>query len=298
MPNGTHFKRPRVRLSAVGLAATSAGRRAFGDASLDFDGWCAVYENTAAANEHVFTSFTRLTDSIAWLKAHRDWVEKHEFGYGQRAFHYLWYLLLAALGARFRPVDMLEIGVYKGQIISLAALAARELGFEVDITALSPFSGNHARLPVWRTAAQFLVRPAFRRAYLLGNLHPISDYLADNRRMFDAFGLDFDRVHTVRGLSTSPAIAARLSGERFAIVFIDGDHSYEAARFDIENYAPLVRPGGFMIVDDGATFLPGRGYFKGMKSVSRACHLLEQSPHWQNVLNVGHDRVFRRIGAT
>jgi len=264
-----------------------------GDAST-FDDWCTAYQNTAATNEYVFATFTRLTDSVSWLKAHRDWVERHEFGYGQRAFHYLWYLLLSAIGARFRPVALLEIGVYKGQIISLAALAARELGFEVDITALSPFSGNLAPLPVWRMAANFLFRPDFRRAYLLGNLHPVGDYLADNRRMFDAFGLDFDRVHTVRGLSTAPEIVARLADERFAVVFIDGDHSYEAARSDIEKYAPLVRPGGYMIVDDGASFLPGRGYFKGMKSVSRACRLLELSPDWENVLNVGHDRVFRR----
>jgi hypothetical protein len=264
----------------------------------EFDDWCAAYENTAAVNEHVFATFSRLTDSIPWLKAHRDWVETHRFGYGQRAFHYLWYLLLSALAPRFRSVDMLEIGVYKGQTISLAALVARERGFEADITALSPFSGNLGPLPVWRTAVNFLFRPSFRQAYLLGNLHPISDYLADNRRMFDAFELDFDRVHALRGLSTSPEIAAQLSSKRFAVVFIDGDHSYEAARFDIENYSPLVRPGGYIIVDDGATFLPGRGYFKGMKSVSRACRLLEQSPEWQNVLNVGHDRVFRRREAT
>jgi len=269
-------------------------RRPLGDASFAFDDWCAVYENTAAMNEHVFAAFTGLADSIPWLKAHRDWVEKHDFGYGQRAFHYLWYLLLSSLRARFRPVEMLEIGVYKGQIISLAALVARELGFEVDITAVSPFSGNLAPVPVWRAAANFLFRPRWREAYLLGNLHPIGDYLADNRRMFDAFELDFDRVHAVRGLSTSPAIAAQLSDARFAVVFVDGDHSYEAAKFDIETYAPLVRPDGFVVVDDGATFLPGRGYFKGMKSVSRACRLLEHSPEWQNVLNVGHDRVFRR----
>jgi len=268
------------------------------ESSFTFDDWCAVYENRAAVNEHVFATFTLLTDSILWLRAHRDWVERHEFGYGQRAFHYLWYLLLSALASRFRPVDMLEIGVYKGQIISLAALVARERGFEADITALSPFSGNLAHLPVWRKAVHFVVRPNFRQAYLLGNLHPISDYLADNRRMFHAFGLDFDRVHAVRGLSTSPEIVTQLSSKRFAVVFIDGDHSYEAARFDIENYAPLVRPGGFLIVDDGANFLPGRGYFKGMKSVSSACRLLEQSRLWQNVLNVGHDRVFRRCEAS
>jgi hypothetical protein len=264
---------------------------------LGFHDWCSAYENTARVNEQVFASFTRLTDSIPWLKAHRDWVEANAFGYGQRAFHYLWYLLLPSLGAAFWPVSMLEIGVYKGQIISLAALVARELGFEMDITAISPFAGNQPSIAPWRAAYRFVFRPTWRKEYLLGNLHPAGDYLADNRRMFDGFGLDFGRVHAVRGLSTSPDVVARVKGRAFAVIFIDGDHSYEVARSDIETYAPLVAPGGLVVVDDGASFLPGRGYFKGMKTVSMACRILEQSSEWQNVLNVGHNRVFRRTGS-
>src|SRR5713101_3799988 len=77
-----------------------------------------------------------------------------------------------------------EIGVYKGQTISLAALVAEKLGFDVAITAVSPFEGNQAPLSFWRAAANFVFRSDWRTQYLLGNLHPAGDYLADNRRTF------------------------------------------------------------------------------------------------------------------
>jgi hypothetical protein len=266
-----------------------------GEMSYRFCDWCRVYDNRAGVNEHVFATFTALTDSIPWLKAHRDWVEQHRFGYGQRAFHYLWYLMLDDLRATFSPIRMLEIGVYKGQTISLCARAARELGAEIEITAVSPFAGNLAPLAAWRACASFVCRPAWRTQYLLGNLHPVSDYFADNRRIFERFGVDFGKVRVVVGLSESPGVVASLARERFSVVFIDGDHSYEAARFDIDTYTALVQEGGLAVIDDAGCFLPGRGYFKGMKSVSRACRALDASPHFRNVLNVGHNRVFRRV---
>jgi hypothetical protein len=266
-----------------------------GDASYRLCDWCRAYDNTAKVNEHVFATFTELTDSIPWLKTHRDWVEQHRVGYGQRAFHYLWHLMIDDLRARFRPIRMLEIGVYKGQTISLGARAARELGAEIEITAVSPFAGNLERLPAWRACARFVCRPAWRTQYLLGNLHPVGDYFADNRRIFDQFGVDFGKVRAVVGRSESPDVVTRLAGERFSVVFIDGDHSYEAARFDIETYTALVDEGGLAVIDDAGCFLPGRGYFKGMRSVSRACRCLDASPHFRNVINVGHNRVFRRV---
>jgi len=132
--------------------------------------------------------------------------------------------------------------------------------------------------------------------FRLGNLHPEGDYLANTRRIFEQFSLDFDKVHVLLGLSTDAALVDVTKDQSFSVVFIDGDHSYEVAKFDIETYTRLVSPGGFAVIDDAASFLPGRGYFKGMPSVSRACQILEQSPDWLNVLNVGHNRVFLRGG--
>jgi predicted O-methyltransferase YrrM len=34
------------------------------------------------------------------------------------------------------------------------------------------------------------------------------------------------------------------------LVFIDGDHSFEGCRADVERFAPRVRPGGYFILHD------------------------------------------------
>jgi len=41
-----------------------------------------------------------------------------------------------------------------------------------------------------------------------------------------------------------------LQPRSFDMVFIDGDHSYEGARYDIEHSLPLLRPGGILVLHD------------------------------------------------
>jgi len=256
--------------------------------------WCANYRNTARGNRRVLREFARLVATVPWLEEHRDWVEAHEHGYGTRAFHYLWYLLVAAHAQRRAPVRLLEIGVFKGQVLSLVSLAGRELSVPVKVTGVSPFCGNQEPLSLWRAARKFISDAVWRQQRALGNLHPTGDHLLETRRIYDAFALDFSDVKAVRGLSTDPDVVTELSDHRYSIVFIDGDHSESVARADIETYAPLVEPGGHIVIDDAGTFLPGWGFSRGVRSVSLACRTLEHSVRWQNVLNVGKLRVFRR----
>lgn len=256
--------------------------------------WCTSYENTARGNRRVLREFARLVASVPWLAGHRDWVECQKHGYGTRAFHYLWYLLMASYARRSAPVRVLEIGVFKGQILSLVSLAARELEVRMVATGVSPLAGNQRRLSPWRAARQFLFDPQWRRQYRLGNLHPAGDHLAEIQRIYDAFALDLQSVELLRGLSTDSHVVDHVRQNQYAIVFIDGDHSESVARFDIETYTPLVEPGGYAVVDDAGAFLPGWGFAKGLRDVSLACRTLERSNCWQNVLNVGKLRVFRR----
>jgi hypothetical protein len=57
-----------------------------------------------------------------------------------------------------------------------------------------------------------------------------------------------DRV-TILKMYSSEA-AGLLPEKAFDLVFIDADHHYDAVRFDIINYAPLVRPGGILCGHD------------------------------------------------
>ena len=40
----------------------------------------------------------------------------------------------------------------------------------------------------------------------------------------------------------------------YDLVFIDGDHSYEGCRHDVDRFAPLVREGGCLIMDDHISY--------------------------------------------
>lgn len=252
----------------------------------------AGYENTAAANEAVYEDFTRLTDTIPFLKKHRDLVEENSWGFGDRAFHYMWMLILSDAALRDSPVRALEIGVYKGQVISLWALIARELRLDIAITGISPFEGNVKPMSRIRRKLRAFMDADYRAAIRAGNLYPQGDYLGMVREVFGAFELDVAPCRMIKGLSTDPAVRAQAHGE-YSLIYIDGDHSFDAVRADIKAYAPMVKEGGYLVMDDASLFLPGNLSYKGREGVSRAC---EEIPAlgFANVLNVGHDRVYRK----
>jgi hypothetical protein len=47
------------------------------------------YRSTIEQNNWLWESFEKNTNSIPFLKEHRDWVEQNSWGYGDRAFHYM-----------------------------------------------------------------------------------------------------------------------------------------------------------------------------------------------------------------
>jgi len=71
-----------------------------------------------------------------------------------------------------------------------------------------------------------------------------------------------DKRHrvTILRMLTSDAVGL-LPPDSFDLVFIDADHSYEAVKFDILHYAPLLRDGGVM---------SGHDYGKGREGTIRA----------------------------
>ena len=238
-----------------------------------------------------------MTDQVSELRKHRDWVEENHWGYGDRAFHAMWLLLLEDLAARVSRAKALEIGVFKGQVISLWALIARRLEWTLQITALSPFKGQLKSGARWRHRLRKILNPWYRHQSRVGNLQPRDDYLRRNREIFAAFELDFRWVRAIRSRSTDPQTVRNLADERFHLIYIDGDHTYEGALFDIETYGPLVEPGGFLVVDDGGCSLPGEAFFKGFETVSRACEAIP-SLGFSNIWNVGHNRIYERHDET
>jgi predicted O-methyltransferase YrrM len=53
-----------------------------------------------------------------------------------------------------------------------------------------------------------------------------------------------------RAAETIQQVRSSLRGKLLDLLFIDGDHEYEAVKADFTNYRPLVRPGGLIVFHD------------------------------------------------
>lgn len=251
------------------------------------------YENTAEVNDAFFEIFKENTDKIPYLKQHRDWVEENKWGFGERGFHYLWYIILKDIAERKNRISALEIGVYCGQIISLWALIGQKENIDIDIEAISPLKGNMTKGKIGKLSL-FIFNSRYRRGRRsFYGWYEKYDYLSRIERIFSEFNLNFSKVVLKRGYSQSRSILKGLERE-YDIIYIDGDHSYEGVKEDLELYCPKIADKGYIVIDDAGWYLPGNKFWKGLESVSKAAEEIKRN-EFVNILNIGHNRVYQRI---
>lgn len=204
-----------------------------------------------------------------FLRAHRSFFKEGQRGFGEDSFHIMWHALFETC----RPKSFLEIGVYRGQVLSLVTLLAQVAKSDCLVCGVSPFS------PAGDTVSQYI-----------GNL----DYLEDTLTNFRAFSLPAPRL--IRGFSTDPGVIREFSSTLWDLVYIDGNHEYETARQDFLNCSRCLAPGGKVVLDDsalGTPFTPPLYATAGHPGPSR---LAEELPSlgFSEVLQVGHNRVFQK----
>jgi len=261
----------------------------------ELEKYLADYCPVGELNDLVWTSFEQNTDSIHFLKAHRDWVEQNSWGFGDRAFHYMWYLLLRDDVLNRPNPKLLEIGVYKGQVVSLWALISNQLRSSASITAVSPFESTKpwfAENVVLERLIRVISR-LYREDVRSANLYESGNYLDSVHQIFRQFSLSEANIFFLRGYSQDDHIYHQLEHQRFDLIYIDGGHRYEQVAQDLTNYSRLVGTSGYLVLDDASCKQPGKKFWKGHESVSRAVDDWG-APGFRNVLNVGHNRVFRR----
>lgn len=226
------------------------------------------WKNSAETCKAVKELFEDMVDADPALKAHRDFIEHSHYGFGERAFHYMWKLIVNELPDDFR---FMEIGVYKGQVISLIRLLAPKATI-YGVTPLDSSGGMADR-----------------------------DYRKDIEDLHDAFALP-NMYRLFVGKSQDPDIINQVltNVPYLDVLYIDGGHEFEEAYADILNYSPLVKKGGYMVIDDCANrFSHPFGYFMGIDSVSAAVDKLlpprKASNEWEHLGNVIHNRIWRRL---
>lgn len=220
----------------------------------------SIWQDTPETHKLINETFTEKVNADPKLKAYRDWIEEKIFGFGERSFLWMWKLLIDEIPAP----EFLEIGVFRGQILGLIRL----LSPKASITGITPLdnTGGH-----WE-----------------------SDYAADIKLLHTAFKLKQPKI--IKGLSDDDEVLTEAGKKEYDIIYIDGGHSYEVARHDIYRYSSFVKVGGYLVIDDaGNKFNMPDGYFKGIEAVSKAVDELLPNEYYEEVFNVMHNRVFKRI---
>ncbi len=219
---------------------------------------------------------------------------EHNLGFGDRAFAYMWYLLLKHLKEDRQVINAMEIGVFKGQVISLWALISKKENININIIAISPLAGKPRNKNKLVVIYKYITSRAYRQDFKAGNFYENADYLNCIKNLFSRFALDFSGINLIKGFSNDANVLEKLKTAKLDLVYIDGDHSYRGTLADINNYSDKINRGGFLIIDDGSCNIPGNVFWKGHQSVSDACELIDKNT-FVNMLNVGHNRVYQKI---
>lgn len=209
-------------------------------------------------------------DYIGW--GYRRWIEERAFGFGERCFLTMWKHI-----ARHLPDEctFLEVGVFRGQILGWMGMQAHRLGLDMVRLGITPLDSTDG--------------------------HWESDYESDIALLHDTFGIAKD-YQIIKGRSDDPRVMEMAKGIRADVVYIDGGHSYEVVKSDLEFYPRLVKPGGYLVIDDcnNSIDMP-EGYFRGILSVSKAVDErfppYTPSDEWELVLNLVHNRILRKKSA-
>jgi SAM-dependent methyltransferase len=205
------------------------------------------------------------------LREHRVYFQQGRGWFGEDAMHVMW----LALFQEFKPGTFLEIGVYRGQILSVAALLARRLGFSSAVHGISPFSPAGDAVSTYRDDV---------------------DYLKDTLANFRHFSLP--QPELLRAFSTDPAAVALIDSRPWDMIYIDGNHDYEVVRRDWDVCSRAVKPGGIIVLDDAAlntAYRPPRLLATaGHPGPSRLAGEIDQN-RFTEIIRVGHNRAFQRI---
>lgn len=214
-----------------------------------------------------FQDFHRLLPKE--LRDHRAYFSINRRGFGEDAFHTMWWRLFH----EFKPKSFLEIGVYRGQVISLIALLSQQEGIDCKTTGISPFTSVGDSVSKYR-----------------GDL----DYHFDTLSHFEHFRLP--KPNLVQAYSTDEKALEAIASCKWDIIYIDGNHDYEIVAKDWDACSKAVKIGGLVILDDSGLstlYRPPSFATGGHPGPSRLAAEIDSSV-FQEILQVGHNRVFQR----
>jgi predicted O-methyltransferase YrrM len=208
--------------------------------------------------------------STDWLKEHRDYFSKENRGFGEDAFHSMWYLLLK----EFKPKNILEIGVYRGQTLSLFSLLSEKFSFKAEIHGISPFTSAGDDVSEYLESL---------------------NYYNDIKNNFNYLGLPSPILH--RGFSTDEEMIKVIQTKQWDLIYIDGNHDYEVVKHDFDICSKQLKEGGLIVLDDASLYTnykPQINSTAGHPGPSKLASEIDIN-YFEEILSVGHNRVFKKL---
>lgn len=203
-----------------------------------------------------------------WLKKHRKYFSRKQRGFGEKPFHSMWQDIFAY----FKPINVLEIGVYRGQIISLWQLIAKKNDLDIEVHGISPLQN------IGDSVSNYLQM----------------DYENDINQNFDKFHLNTPKI--LRALSTDSTARKLFESKKWDLIYIDGSHDFEVALQDYRLAIANLKNNGVICIDDSSLLLDLEiyGIFKGHPGPSRV--LMEFAKNeMKHFMTVGHNNFLVKV---
>ena len=200
---------------------------------------------------------------------HRLYFQANQRGFGEAAFHAAWHEVFRT----YRPQKNLEIGVYRGQTISLWALCVRHFLIEgSEIWGLTPL------INLGDTKSTYLD----------------IDYRSDINENFKYFNLPLPNI--LKSNSESQEAKDFIKREQWDLIYIDGGHNYETVLNDYLASKEGLRVNGILVFDDSSLYMnysPKKNRFAGHPGPSKVLmdFALKDMDH---LLTVGHLNFLRK----
>jgi hypothetical protein len=204
-----------------------------------------------------------------WLREHRNYFQENKRGFGEDAFHAMWLNLFE----EFKPINILEIGVYRGQTISLFQLISNMFKINCEIHCISPFSSAGDEVSIYLKSI---------------------DYLEDVKINFDHFKLKYPKFH--KGFSTENEMLEIIASKKWDLIYIDGNHDYEIVKIDFNNCAKALNENGIIVLDDSSmwtSYKPKLYSTAGHPGPSKIANQIDLN-NFTEILAVGHNRAFQK----
>ena len=199
------------------------------------------------------------------LKSHRSYFSINGRGFGENAFHSMWYQIFR----EYRPREILEIGVYRGQTISLFSILSRLFELDSNIFGITPLSSGNDEVSRY-----------------LDNI----DYAKDIETHFKYFKLPPATI--LKAYSTDTEAIDLIDSKIWDLIYIDGSHDFDIVKKDYEVCKRNLARNGLLVFDDSSLYFDFDKSFKGHPGPSRLVKEVV-SNEMDLIIGVGHNNVFK-----